>query len=66
IRALALGADFVLLGRGFMYGVGALGRRGGDHVAEILKADLANNMIQLGCRSIAQIKERDARAPSPS
>jgi L-lactate dehydrogenase (cytochrome) len=66
IRALALGADFVLLGRGFMYGVGALGRRGGDHVAEILKADLANNMIQLGCRSIAQIKERGARAPSPS
>jgi L-lactate dehydrogenase (cytochrome) len=66
IRALALGADFVLLGRGFMYGVGALGRRGGDHVAEILKADLTNNMIQLGCRSIAQIKERGARAPSPS
>ena len=34
-RALALGADFVLLGRAFMYGVAALGRRGGDHVAQL-------------------------------
>lgn len=57
-RALALGADFVLLGRAFMYGVAALGRRGGDHVAEILKADLSNNMTQLGCRTLAELRQR--------
>jgi L-lactate dehydrogenase (cytochrome) len=57
-RALALGADFVLLGRAFMYGVGALGRRGGDHAAQILKADLVNNMTQLGCATLAELKER--------
>ncbi|MBJ67951.1 MAG: alpha-hydroxy-acid oxidizing enzyme [Gemmatimonadetes bacterium] len=57
-RALALGADFILLGRAFMYGVAALGRRGGDHVADLLKADLINNMIQLGCTTTAELRER--------
>ncbi|MBU2533648.1 MAG: alpha-hydroxy-acid oxidizing protein, partial [Alphaproteobacteria bacterium] len=56
-RALALGADFVLCGRAFMYGVAALGARGGEHVAEILKTDLANNMMQLGCRNIADLRD---------
>jgi L-lactate dehydrogenase (cytochrome) len=57
VRALALGADFVLLGRAFMYGVSALGGRGGDHVAQILLADLQNNMIQLGCKTIPELRE---------
>ncbi|MDA0337899.1 MAG: alpha-hydroxy acid oxidase [bacterium] len=60
-RALALGADFVLLGRAFMYGVAALGRRGGDHVAQILTADLANNMTQLGCASLSELTARRPR-----
>jgi len=55
IRALALGADFVFLGRAFMYGVGAFGKYGGDHAAEILLTDLKNNMIQLGCGTLAEI-----------
>ncbi len=57
-RAIALGADFVLLGRAFMFGVAALAEHGGDHVAEILKADLANNMTQLGCRTLTELQER--------
>ena len=57
-RALALGADFVLLGRAFMFGVAALGARGGDHVAEILLDDLRNNMAQLGCKTPAELVER--------
>ena len=56
VRALALGADFVMMGRAFMFGVAAFGRTGGDHVAEILKADLLTNMHQLGVESIAAIK----------
>jgi L-lactate dehydrogenase (cytochrome) len=56
-RALALGADFVLCGRAFMYGVAALGEKGGEHVAEMLLTDLRNNMSQLGCRTIAELRE---------
>ena len=55
VRAIALGADFVLLGRAFLYGVAALGSRGGDIVTEILIADLKNNMIQIGCESLIEL-----------
>lgn len=56
IRALALGADFVLLGRAFLFGVAALGKYGGDHTAEILMNDLKINMIQLGYETLEEIK----------
>lgn len=57
-RALALGADFVLLGRAFMYAVAALGEAGGDHAAALLRDDLVNNMSQLGCADIAELPGR--------
>ena len=56
IRALALGADFVLLGRAFMYGVAAFGEAGGVHVAEILLAELKANMAQLGVTTMEEVK----------
>lgn len=56
LRALSLGAEFVLLGRAFLYGVTALGQFGGDHVYEILKGDLINNMAQLGISSLDELK----------
>lgn len=55
LRALHLGADFVLLGRAFIYGVAALGKYGGDHVVEILMEDLKNNMVQIGVDKIDEI-----------
>jgi L-lactate dehydrogenase (cytochrome) len=61
IKALALGADFVLLGKAFMYGCAALGDKGGDHVTDILIEDLKNNMIQLGVESIDEIKNLDIK-----
>jgi len=57
MRALYLGADFVLLGRGFVYGGAALGKYGGDHVTEILMEDLKNNMVQLGIENVTQLSE---------
>ena len=60
LRALALGADFVFLGRAFIYGVAALGRAGGEHVVRILLEDLKNNMVQLGCETLAQVKQAGA------
>ena len=56
MRALYLGADFIMLGRPFLYGVAALGTYGGDHVIQILKDDLKNNMVQLGVSSIDKLK----------
>ncbi len=38
--ALASGARFGFLGRSFMYGVAALGGKGGDHTMTMLKRQL--------------------------
>ncbi len=64
-RALALGADFVLAGRAFMYGVAALGPAGGEHVANMLKTDIENNMMQLGARNIEELRETAADSGVP-
>lgn len=57
IRAFALGAEFVLLGRAYMYGVAALGKYGPEHTTAILKADLINNMEQLGIKTIEEAQQ---------
>ncbi|MCA0132167.1 alpha-hydroxy acid oxidase [Winogradskyella alexanderae] len=59
MRALYLGADFVMLGRPFLYGVAALGNYGPDHVIHIFTDDLKNNMIQLGVSSVKELKALD-------
>ena len=61
-RALALGADFVMLGRAFVYGVAALGAWGADHAVEILLEELKNNMVQLGCSTLEELRESAAEA----
>ena len=57
MRALYLGADFILAGRPFIYGVAALGKYGGDHIANILIDDLKNNMVQLGVQSLEELRK---------
>lgn len=61
-RALALGADFVMLGRAFVFAVSALGKGGGDHAADILIEDLKSSMSNLGCRTLDELPAR-ARRP---
>ena len=48
LRGMALGADCVMLGRGWHYALAALGARGPAHLGAILRADLEANMGQLG------------------
>ena len=48
LRACSLGADFVLLGRPFFYGIAALGKHGTDHVTRILREELIHAMRQHG------------------
>ncbi|MEM6674291.1 MAG: alpha-hydroxy acid oxidase [Planctomycetota bacterium] len=55
--ALASGADFTFLGRAFMYGVCALGERGGAHVMEMLTRQLRQVMEQLGCGRVSDLRE---------
>lgn len=52
-RALACGACFTFMGRPFMYGVGALGKEGGDHTAALMKVQLKQVMEQVCCETPA-------------
>jgi L-lactate dehydrogenase (cytochrome) len=57
-RALSSGADFTFLGRSFMYGVSALGKKGGDHTISILKAQLTQVMEQMCCENTKDLAKR--------
>jgi L-lactate dehydrogenase (cytochrome) len=54
-RMLALGADFVMIGRPFLYSVAALDRRGGYHAMELIKAELQGAMGQLGAGTLDEL-----------
>jgi L-lactate dehydrogenase (cytochrome) len=57
LRALALGADFVMLGRAFHFALGALGAQGPAHLIDIMAKDMAANMGQLGARTLSELPE---------
>ncbi len=54
-RAMASGASFVFIGRPFMYGVGALGIKGGNHTISMFKGQLEQVMDQLGCVKVEHL-----------
>jgi 4-hydroxymandelate oxidase len=58
LKALALGAGAVLVGRPYVYGLAAAGAVGVSHVIHILRAELEVAMVLTGCR--------DLRAVGPS
>lgn len=58
MRALALGADFVFLGKAWYFALAALGPKGVDHMHHILTADMMANMTQIGATSLADLRGR--------
>ena len=58
LRAVALGADFVMLGRAWHYALGALGAEGPAHLVDVLTRDLTSNMGQIGARRLSDLPGR--------
>ena len=58
LRAIALGADFVMMGRAWHFALAALGPKGIPHFADILRKDLSANMGQMGLSRLSQARER--------
>ena len=56
MRALAKGADFVMIGRAFQYAVASFGVRGIDHLIHILHADIQANMSQIGTDNLFNLE----------
>ncbi|MHA7283192.1 alpha-hydroxy acid oxidase [Arthrobacter sp. TMS2-4] len=74
VAALALGADFTLIGRAYLYGLMAGGRKGVDRSIEILGTQTARTMQLLGVNRIEDLSpdhvrllgESSARSDLPS
>lgn len=57
IKAIALGASAVLIGRPIMYGLATAGALGVAHTLKILKEELEVSMIFTGCKDIKSVKK---------
>lgn len=64
VKALALGARAVLVGRAYAYGLAAGGESGVATAIEILRTELVRTMKLLGCRSTAELGPEYLRVPA--
>ena len=55
VKAIALGARACMAGRAYLYGLGAAGEPGVDHVLRLLATDMRRTMALVGCRTIADL-----------
>ena len=58
VKGLARGADAVAIGRAYLFGLAAGGYKGVDKALSILSRDVYLAMGLLGCRTVAELKER--------
>lgn len=58
LKALALGAKFVFVGRPFCYAAAVQGRAGVCKAIALMKQEVSRNMAMLGVTSVAEIDER--------
>lgn len=63
LKALALGARAVLVGRPWMYGLGAAGEAGVGGVLELFRGGLERNLALLGCASVDEVGPQHVRVP---
>jgi len=55
LKALALGAQFVFIGRPFLYAAAIGGPAGVHHAASLLKDEISRDMAMLGISSLAEM-----------
>jgi L-lactate dehydrogenase (cytochrome) len=61
---LALGADFVLMGRAWAYALAAQGGAGVTHVLKLIDAEMRVAMALTGCTKISEIDEQVLDRPA--
>jgi len=61
VKALAMGARAVLLGRATLYGLAAAGEPGVQQVLQMLRAEIERTMILLGTASVRELSPERVR-----
>jgi (S)-mandelate dehydrogenase len=64
VKALALGAQAVMIGRATLYGLAAAGEPGVVHALAILTSEIDRVLGELGCTSVADLTPAHLRAAS--
>ncbi len=59
-KAIARGADAVMVGRPVVHGLAAAGAVGVSHVLKILRAELEMTMAMAGCRNLQEVRSTGA------
>lgn len=57
VKALAMGANFTMFGRAFLYASGADGHRGVSTLMDIFAREISVTLAQIGVRDIADVNE---------
>ena len=58
LKALALGADLVWIGRPVLWGLACEGQKGVENVLRILNEELKEAMLRCGCYSLKDVREK--------
>ena len=64
VKAVALGARAVLIGRPYIWGLAAGGEEGVRQILEILRAGIAGTMMLLGCQSVEDLNRTNLVLPA--
>jgi L-lactate dehydrogenase (cytochrome) len=65
VKALCLGANAVLCGRAYAYGLAAAGEPGVNRAIELLRTDVDRTLRLLGCASVANLDRSYINMPWP-
>ena len=63
VKALALGAKAVMIGRAYLWGLAANGQAGVENVLDILRSGIDSTLLGLGKSSIAELTPDDLIIP---
>lgn len=63
VKAVALGAKAVMIGRAYLWGLAANGQAGVENVLDVLRMGIDSNMLGLGVASIGELSRDDLIVP---
>lgn len=63
VKALAMGARAVMVGRAYLYGLSVAGQHGVETVLDVLRTEMSRTMRLLGCASVAQLDRSYLEGP---
>jgi L-lactate dehydrogenase (cytochrome)/glycolate oxidase len=63
VKALALGARAVMVGRAYLWGLGANGQAGVENVLDILRGGIDSALLALGHSSVSELSRSDLVIP---